>query len=314
MMRALVTGGAGLLGSYLCDLLLSKGCAVTVMDNLVTGDIANISRLLGNPDFEFLLQDVTEDLVLSENADVVFHLASPASPTDYLRLPIETLRAGSVGTLKTLDLARAHRSLYLFASTSEIYGDPLVHPQREDYWGNVNPIGPRAVYNEGKRFAEAAVAAYHSTYGLDTRIARIFNAYGPRMRADDGRVVPRFITQALRNEPLTIHGDGLQTRSFCYVTDLIEGIYRLAQSDECGPVNLGNPDEHTILDFARSVIRLTGSKSEVVFRESQADEPRRRKPDISKAKALLDWQPSTGLDEGLAETIAWFSNQSSGRQ
>ena len=306
MERVLVTGGAGFLGSHLCDLLLEKGYAVTAMDNLITGTTTNIVHSQGNSNFSFVKYDVTEYLYLKEKADFVFHFASPASPIDYLQYPIQTLKVGSLGTHKTLGLAHAQGATYVLASTSEVYGDPLVHPQTEDYWGNVNPVGPRGVYDEAKRFAEAMVMAYHKAHGVNTKIARIFNTYGPRMRIDDGRVVPTLVKQALRNEPLTIYGDGSQTRSFCYVSDLIEGIHRLALSDEHEPVNLGNPEEHTILDFAEMVMRLSGTRSEITFSESPTDDPRRRRPDITKAKSLLDWEPKVGLEDGLRTTIEWF--------
>lgn len=306
MERALVTGGAGFLGSHLCDLLLQKGYSITVMDNLITGTTANIVHNLGNPNFSFVKYDVTEYLYLKDTTDFVFHFASPASPIDYLQYPIQTLKVGSLGTHKTLGLANAHGATYLLASTSEVYGDPLVHPQSEDYWGNVNPVGPRGVYDEAKRFAEAMVMAYHKAHGVNTKIARIFNTYGPRMRMNDGRAVPTLISQALRGEPLTVYGDGLQTRSFCYVSDLVDGIYRLALADEHGPVNVGNPEECTILDFAKLVIRLSGSKSEIVFRPPLTDDPRKRRPDITKAQALLGWTPTVSLKEGLGETIEWF--------
>ena len=306
MERALVTGGAGFLGSHLCDLLLEKCYAVMVMDNLITGTTANIAHHLGDPNFSFIKYDVTEYLYSREKADFVFHFASPASPIDYLQYPIQTLKVGSLGTHKTLGLASAQGATYVLASTSEVYGDPLVHPQTEVYWGNVNPVGPRGVYDEAKRFAEAMVMAYHKAHGVDTKIARIFNTYGPRMRVNDGRIVPTLIKQALNGEPLTVYGDGSQTRSFCYVSDLIEGIYRLALSDEHEPVNLGNPDEYTILDFAKTVIRVSGSKSKIVFCEMRPDDPRRRRPDISKGGALLGWEPKVGLEEGLQKTIEWF--------
>ncbi|MHB0999440.1 MAG: UDP-glucuronic acid decarboxylase family protein [Armatimonadota bacterium] len=309
MERVLVTGGAGFLGSHLTDLLLSKGYSVIAMDNLITGNTANIVHNLGNPNFSFIKYDVTEYLYLKDKVDFVFHFASPASPIDYLQYPIQTLKVGSLGTHKTLGLAHAHNATYLLASTSEVYGDPLVHPQTEDYWGNVNPVGPRGVYDEAKRFAEAMVMAYHNTHNVDTKIVRIFNTYGPRMRIDDGRVVPTLIRQALTGEALTIYGEGTQTRSFCYVSDLIEGIYRLSLSDEHLPVNIGNPEEFTILQFAETVIRLTGSKSEIVFATIPTDDPRRRKPDISKAQRLLGWNPSINLEEGLAKTIDWFKSR-----
>lgn len=305
MERALVTGGAGFLGSHLCDLLLERGFAVTAMDNLITGDTRNIVQHLGSAPFSFVKYDVTEYLYLKDRVDYVFHFASPASPIDYLQYPIQTLKVGSLGTHKTLGLAHAHGAKYILASTSEVYGDPLVHPQTEDYWGNVNPVGPRGVYDEAKRFAEAMTMAYHNAHGVDTRIVRIFNTYGPRMRRDDGRLVPTLIGQALKGEPLTVYGDGSQTRSFCYVSDLIEGIYRLALSDEHLPVNIGNPHEMTVLQFAETVIRLTGSKSEIVFRPMPTDDPKQRRPDIAKASELLGWEPRVDLEEGLRTTIDW---------
>ncbi len=306
MERALVTGGAGFLGSHLCDLLLERGSAVTAMDNLITGSTANIAHNLGNPSFSFVKYDVTEYLYLRDRVDCVFHFASPASPIDYLQFPIQTLKVGSLGTHKTLGLAHAQGATYLLASTSEVYGDPLVHPQTEDYWGNVNPVGPRGVYDEAKRFAEAMTMAYHNAHGVDTRIVRIFNTYGPRMRRNDGRLVPTLIGQALKGEPLTVYGDGSQTRSFCFVSDLIEGIYRLALSKEHAPVNIGNPQELTVLEFAETIIRLTGSASEIVHRPMPVDDPKQRRPDITKARTLLDWEPKIDLEEGLRTTIDWF--------
>ena len=309
MERALVTGGAGFLGSHLCDLLLERGSAVTAMDNLITGSTSNIAHHLGNSKFYFVNYDVTEYLYLRDRVDYVFHFASPASPIDYLHYPIQTLKVGSLGTHKTLGLAHAQRATYLLASTSEVYGDPLVHPQTEDYWGNVNPVGPRGVYDEAKRFAEAMTMAYHNAHGVDTKIVRIFNTYGPRMRRNDGRLVPTLISQALKGEPLTVYGEGSQTRSFCYVSDLIEGIYRLALSEEHAPVNIGNPHELTVLQFAETIIRLTGSGSEIVHRPMPVDDPRQRRPDITKARALLAWEPKVGLEEGLRTTIDWFKTR-----
>ncbi len=306
MDRVLVTGGAGFLGSHLCDLLIEKGYSVTAMDNLITGSTDNLVRHQGNPRFSFVKYDVTEYLYLENKVDFIFHFASPASPIDYLKYPIQTLKVGSLGTHKTLGLASNQRSAYILASTSEVYGDPLIHPQTEDYWGNVNPVGPRGVYDEAKRFAEAMTMAYRKEHGVNTKIVRIFNTYGPRMRIDDGRVVPTLIYQALRNEPLTIHGDGLQTRSFCYVSDLVDGIYRLAISGEQGPINIGNPEEFTIQEFARMVVNLSDSKSDIVFRDAPIDDPKRRKPDISKARQLLGWEPKVRLEEGLMTTIEWF--------
>jgi dTDP-glucose 4,6-dehydratase len=306
---SVVTGAAGFLGSHLTDKLLEHGHSVIGIDNLLTGNVANIEHLAGNERFRFIKQDVTEYLYIPGPVDYVFHFASPASPIDYLELPIQTLKVGSLGTHKTLGLARAKGARYLLASTSECYGDPLVHPQKEDYWGNVNPIGPRGVYDEAKRFAEAMTMAYHRHHGVDTKIVRIFNTYGPRMRLKDGRVVPAFISQALRGEPLTVFGDGSQTRSFCYVSDLIEGIYRLSQSDFHEPVNIGNPTELTVRQFAEEIIRLTGSKSGIVTKPLPVDDPKQRRPDISRAKQLLGWEPQVDLATGLAKTISWFAER-----
>jgi dTDP-glucose 4,6-dehydratase len=308
-MRILITGGAGFLGSHLCDRFLAEGHQVVVMDNLITGSTANIEHLAGNKDFRFIKQDVTEYLYVEGKLDAILHFASPASPIDYLELPIQTLKVGALGTHKTLGLAREKGALYLLASTSEVYGDPLEHPQREDYWGNVNPIGPRGVYDEAKRFAEAMTMAYHRYHGLDTRIARIFNTYGPRMRLEDGRVVPNFIAQALRGEPLTVFGDGSQTRSFCYVLDMIEGIYRLLFSSEVDPVNLGNPREMAILEFARMVNDITGNSAGAVHEPLPEDDPRVRQPDISRAREVLGWEPKVPLEDGLSETITWFQDR-----
>jgi dTDP-glucose 4,6-dehydratase len=308
-MRVLITGGAGFLGSHLCDRFLAEGHQVVVMDNLITGSTANIEHLAGNKDFRFVKQDVTEYLYVEGKLDAILHFASPASPIDYLELPIQTLKVGALGTHKTLGLAREKGALYLLASTSEVYGDPLEHPQREDYWGNVNPIGPRGVYDEAKRFGEAMTMAYHRYHGLDTRIARIFNTYGPRMRLEDGRVVPNFIAQALRGEPLTVYGDGAQTRSFCYVSDMIEGIYRLLFSREVDPVNVGNPREMTILQFAHLVNEITGNTAGVVHEPLPEDDPRVRQPDIGRARQVLRWEPEVSLEDGLRETIAWFQER-----
>jgi len=306
-MRVLITGGAGFLGSHLCDRLLAEGHKVIAMDNLITGDIKNIVHLAGNENFRFIKHDVTEYIYIDGELDAILHFASPASPVDYLQYPIQTLKVGSLGTHKVLGLARAKRARFLLASTSEVYGDPLVHPQREDYWGNVNPIGPRGVYDEAKRFAEALTMAYHRCHGVDTKIARIFNCYGPRMRLDDGRVIPNFIGQALRGEPLTVYGDGSQTRSFCYCTDMVEGIYRLLLSDETGPVNLGSPYEVSILELAHLINRLTGNRAGIVFQDKRIPgDPQMRRPDISKAERVLGWRPKVSLEEGLRETIAWF--------
>ncbi|MGB3903370.1 MAG: UDP-glucuronic acid decarboxylase family protein [Anaerolineae bacterium] len=308
-MRLLITGGAGFLGSHLCDRFLEEGHQVVVMDNLVTGTTANIEYLAGNENFHFIKQDVTEYLYLEGKVDAILHFASPASPIDYLELPIQTLKVGALGTHKTLGLAREKKALYLLASTSEVYGDPRVHPQTEDYWGNVNPIGPRGVYDEAKRFAEAMTMAYHRYHGVETRIARIFNTYGPRMRLEDGRVVPNFIAQALRNEALTVYGDGSQTRSFCYVSDMIEGIYRLLHSDEVEPVNVGNPQEMTIMELANLVNEVTGNSAGVVFEPLPADDPQVRQPDITRAREVLDWEPVVPLEEGLRTTISWFERR-----
>jgi dTDP-glucose 4,6-dehydratase len=306
---SVVTGGAGFLGSHLVDLLLSKGHRVIVIDNLVTGSIANLDHLAGNADLRFIQQDVTEFLFLDGPVDYVWHFASPASPIDYLELPIQTLKVGSLGTHKALGLAREKGARFLLTSTSEIYGDPLEHPQTEEYWGNVNTIGPRGCYDESKRFAEAITMAYHRQHKIETRIVRIFNTYGPRMRLNDGRVVPAFVGQALAGKPITIFGKGLQTRSFCYVSDLIEGIYRLMMSDYSLPVNIGNPHEMTMLEFAQAIIKATGSKSKIVHRPLPQDDPKQRKPDIAKAKKILGWEPVVPLAKGLATTIEYFSKR-----
>jgi len=301
-----VTGGAGFLGSHLCDRLLGEGYAVVCLDNLLTGSVRNIEHLSRNEDFTFIKQNVTDYLYIAGEIFYIFHFASPASPIDYLEFPIPTLKVGALGTHKTLGLAKSKGAKFLLASTSEVYGDPLIHPQPESYWGNVNPIGPRGVYDEAKRFAEAMTMAYHRYHRIDTKIARIFNTYGPRMRANDGRVVPSLICQALGGEPLTVFGDGSQTRSFCYVSDLIEGIYRLALSDMNEPVNIGNPQEMTVMDFAREILRLTGSGSAIIHKPLPVDDPRVRQPDISRARKELRWEPKVGLEEGLRETIEYF--------
>jgi dTDP-glucose 4,6-dehydratase len=306
---SVVTGGGGFLGSHLVDYLLERGHKVVAIDNLITGRVDNIAHLAGNPRFRFICQDVTQFLFLDTPVDYIWHLASPASPVDYLELPIQTLKVGSLGTHKTLGLAREKGARFLLASTSEIYGDPLVHPQREDYWGNVNTVGPRGCYDESKRFAEALTMAYHRQHHLETRIVRIFNTYGPRMRLQDGRVVPAFVSQALRNEPLTVFGRGTQTRSFCYCQDLIEGIYRLMMRGETEPVNIGNPAEMTMLEFAREIIRVTGSRSKIVFRPLPQDDPRQRRPDISRAQRLLQWSPRVSLREGIVKTIEYFRDK-----
>lgn len=303
---SVVTGAAGFLGSHLTDLLLSRGHRVIGIDNFVTGTVNNIAHLAGNGDFKFIEQDVTEFLFLDGDVDYVWHFASPASPIDYLELPIQTLKVGSLGTHKALGLAKLKNARFLIASTSEIYGDPLVHPQTEDYWGNVNTIGPRGCYDEAKRFAEALTMAYNREHGVKTRIVRIFNTYGPRMRLNDGRVVPAFVSQALKNKPITVFGEGTQTRSFCYVSDLIDGIFRLMMSDYDMPVNIGNPTELTMLQFAREIIKATGSRSKIVHRPLPQDDPKQRKPDITRARKLLKWEPKVDLATGLSDTIEYF--------
>ncbi|MGB5552965.1 MAG: UDP-glucuronic acid decarboxylase family protein [Thermoanaerobaculia bacterium] len=306
MTTSLVTGGAGFLGSHLCERLLQEGHKVVCVDNLLTGKLENIQSLLDRDDFQFIEHDVTRPFEVNVPLDNVLHFASPASPMDYLELPIQTLKVGSLGTHNTVGLAKAKEARYLLASTSEVYGDPLVHPQPETYWGNVNPVGPRGVYDEAKRFAEAMVMAYHRFHGLETRIVRIFNTYGPRMRPKDGRVVPAFIQQALLGEPLTVFGDGSQTRSFCYVNDLVEGIWRLLNSDTSDPVNIGNPHEMTILEFGQRIIEATNSKSEISFVELPVDDPKTRQPDITRARELLGWSPRVELQDGLGTTIDYF--------
>ncbi len=308
-MRALVTGGAGFLGSHLCDYLLEKGWEVVCVDNEATGSRRNIEHLLGNGRFQFVHCDVSSGLSYSDGLDYVLHFASPASPPDYLALPIETLQVGSVGTFHALQLAQDKAAKFLLASTSECYGDPDISPQPETYWGHVNPIGPRSVYDEAKRFAEALTMAFHRTRGVDTRIVRIFNTYGPRMRLNDGRALPNFVYQALSGKPITVYGDGSQTRSFCYVSDLIEGIYRLMQSDEHYPLNIGNEQEITILEFAQRIKRLMGSAVAIVFEPLPQDDPKQRRPDISKARQLLDWEPRVSLEEGLQSTLRYFREQ-----
>ncbi|MCC7172879.1 MAG: SDR family oxidoreductase [Planctomycetes bacterium] len=306
MQRALVTGGAGFLGSHLCDRLLADGLQVIAMDNLLTGDLSNIEHLFANPNFKFVKYDVTEFIYVEGAIDYIFHFASPASPIDYLEFPIQTLKVGSLGTHKALGLAKAKNATFVLASTSECYGDPLVHPQKEDYWGNVNPVGPRGVYDEAKRFAEAMTMGYHRYHGVKTRVVRIFNTYGPRMRLRDGRALPAFFLQALTNEPVTVFGDGSQTRSFCFVSDLIDGIVRLSRSEEALPVNIGNPHEITIREAAERVIQLCGSSSEVVCKPLPVDDPKVRQPDITKARKVLGWEPKVSLADGLRMTLEYF--------
>ncbi len=306
MKTAVVTGGAGFLGSHLCDRLIKEGFRVICIDNFITGSPDNIAHLFGNDNFLFIKHDVTNFIHVPGKVDYILHFASPASPIDYLKLPIQTLKVGSLGTHKALGLAKEKNAVFLLASTSEVYGDPLIHPQNEDYWGNVNPVGPRGVYDEAKRFAESLTMAYHRYHGVSTRIARIFNTYGPRMRLNDGRVLPAFIGQALKGEPLTIFGDGSQTRSFCYVDDLIDGIYKLLLSDEVLPVNIGNPDEITIKQFAEEVLELTGSNSKIEYYPLPEDDPKVRQPDISKAKSLLGWEPKVDRKNGIMKTLDYF--------
>ncbi len=305
-MNILVTGGAGFIGSHLCDFLIGKGHGVICMDNLITGKMENVDHLSHDPHFKFINHNVCTHIELEGEIDYVLHFASPASPVDYQKYPIPTLKVGSLGTHNALGLAKAKGAKFFLASTSEVYGDPTVNPQPESYWGNVNPIGPRGVYDEAKRFAEAMTMAYHHAHKLDTKIARIFNTYGPRMRRDDGRAIPNFIMQALMNKPLTVYGDGKQTRSFCYIDDMIGGIYSLMTSDLNEPINLGNPQEETILDIAKEIISLTGSKSEIVFKPLPPDDPKVRCPDLNKAKTLLNWSPKIPLDRGLKDTVAHF--------
>jgi dTDP-glucose 4,6-dehydratase len=305
-MRVLITGGAGFIGSHLCDFFVREGHAVVCMDNFITGSPENIAHLDGHPRFAFVRHNVTEYIDVRGPLDWVLNFASPASPRDYLELPIQTLKVGALGTHRTLGLAKAKGARFLLASTSEVYGDPLVHPQREDYWGNVNPVGPRGVYDEAKRFAEAITMAYHRYHDVDTRIVRIFNTFGPRMRANDGRAIPAFVTQALAGAPLVVFGDGSQTRSFQYIDDLVEGIHRLMQSAVNDPVNIGNPHEMTLLDLAKRIVRVTGSASEIVFGPLPEDDPKVRQPDITRARTLLGWEPRVDTDEGLRLTIDWF--------
>ncbi|MFM7544296.1 MAG: UDP-glucuronic acid decarboxylase family protein [Ignavibacteria bacterium] len=306
MPRILITGGAGFLGSHLCDKFIGKGYDVICMDNLITGSTDNIAHLIGNEHFRFIQHDVTEYMYIDGELDAILHFASPASPVDYLRYPIQTLKVGSLGTHKALGLAKAKKARFLLASTSEVYGDPLTHPQEESYWGNVNPVGIRGVYDEAKRFAEAMTMAYHRYHGLETRIVRIFNTYGPRMRIEDGRAIPAFMSQALRGEDLTVFGDGSQTRSVCYVDDLVEGIYRLLLSDESDPVNIGNPDELSMLDLAKEILEISGSMSKISYKDLPQDDPKVRQPDITRARAILKWEPSVQRSEGLVKTLDYF--------
>ena len=305
-MRVLITGAAGFLGSHLCDRFLAEGHSVVGLDNMVTGHDDNLSHLAGNERFEFIRHNISTYTYVPGHLDGVLHFASPASPIDYLELPIQTLKVGALGTHNALGLAKAKKARFFLASTSEVYGDPLVHPQKEDYWGNVNPIGPRGVYDEAKRFAEAITMAYHRYHGVDTRIIRIFNTYGPRMRPRDGRVVSNFIVQALNGEPITIYGDGSQTRSFCYVSDEVDGIYRLFMHGDAQPTNIGNPTEYTIKQLAEIVVELTGSKSEIVYRDLPEDDPKVRQPDITRAKSMLGWEPKVDVRDGVARTIEYF--------
>ena len=306
--RILITGGAGFLGSHLCDRFIKEGFDVVAMDNLITGDLKNIEHLFKLKQFEFYHHDVTKFIHVPGELDYILHFASPASPIDYLKIPIQTLKVGAMGTHNCLGLAKAKRARILVASTSEVYGDPLVHPQTEEYWGNVNPVGPRGVYDEAKRYLESITMAYHNFHGVETRIIRIFNTYGPRMRLNDGRALPAFIGQALRGEDLTVFGDGSQTRSFCYVDDLVEGIYKLLLSDYAMPVNIGNPSEISLKDFAEEVLKLTGNKVKIVYKPLPADDPKQRKPDITKARKLLDWEPKVQRAEGLAKTYDYFQS------
>ena len=305
-MRVLVTGGAGFIGSHLCEFLLGRGADVICMDNFVTGSVDNLATIADHPGFRLVRHDVTEYIGVKGPLDWVLHFASPASPRDYMELPIQTLKVGALGTHNALGLAKARTARFLLASTSEVYGDPLVHPQREDYWGNVNPVGPRGVYDEAKRFAEAMTMAYHRYHRVDTRIVRIFNSFGPRMRLDDGRAIPAFMTQAIKGAPLTVFGDGSQTRSLQYISDLIDGVWRLMLSSVSEPINVGNPQEMTVLELAKRIIRLAGSRSEIVFHPLPEDDPKVRQPDIGRARALLGWEPRVDVDEGLRLTLDWF--------
>lgn len=307
--RAVITGGAGFLGSHLCEKLIENNIQVICIDNLITGNLQNIEHLFGNEDFTFIKHDVTNFIHVPGKIDYVLHFASPASPIDYLQLPIQTLKVGSLGTHKALGLAKEKGARFLIASTSEVYGDPEIHPQKEEYWGNVNPIGPRGVYDEAKRFAESITMAYNRYHGLETRIVRIFNTYGPRMRLNDGRALPAFMSQALKDEPITVFGDGSQTRSFCYVDDLIDGIFRLLMSDETNPVNIGNPEEITIKQFAEEVKELTGAKSDIIYQPLPQDDPKVRQPDITRAKNILGWEPKVPRQQGLKRTLDYFKTK-----
>jgi len=311
MKKVLITGAAGFIGSHLCDRFIKEGFYVIGIDSFLTGSPDNIAHLIGNERFKFIKYDVTNFIYIPDEIDIILHFACPASPVDYLNHPIHTMKVDSLGTINTLGLAKAKKARYIFASTSEVYGDPQVHPQPETYWGNVNPIGIRSVYDEAKRFSEALTMAYYRKHHLDTRIVRIFNTYGPRMRMNDGRVVPNFITQSLKNEPITVYGDGPQTRSFCYIDDLVEGIFRIATMDKLNGevINLGNPDEYKIIDFAQIIKELTNSKSPIVFKELPQDDPKQRKPDIAKVKITLQWKPKISLNEGLKKTINWFKDK-----
>lgn len=304
----LISGGAGFIGSHLCDFLLSKGNNIICVDNLITGNMDNIKRFMKNEKFNFVDHNITRELFLKDDVQYIYHLASPASPIDYLELPIQTMKVGALGTLNLLGLAKEKGARFLLASTSEVYGDPLVNPQNEEYWGNVNPIGPRGVYDEAKRFAEAITMAYHRYHKIDTRIVRIFNTYGPRMRPNDGRAVPNFICQAIQGDNITVYGNGSQTRSLCYVSEEVDGIYRLMMSDYSLPINIGNPEEHTILDLAKIIIRLTGSHSKITFKDLPIDDPKQRRPDITKARDILKWEPKISLEQGLKDTIKYFKN------
>ena len=306
MKTAVVTGGSGFLGSHLCDKLLSEGLKVICIDNLITGNINNISHLAGNENFSFIKHDITNYIFIPGKVDYILHFASPASPVDYLQLPIQTLKVGSLGTHKALGLAKEKKARFLLASTSEVYGDPEIHPQPEEYWGNVNPIGPRGVYDEAKRFAEALVMAYHRYHNLETRIVRIFNTFGPRMRLRDGRAIPNFIMQALTGQPITVYGDGSQTRSFCYITDQVDGLYKLLMSEEDEPVNIGNPEEIPLIEIAKEIIELTNSQSKIIFEDLPVNDPKVRQPDITKAKTKLGWEPKVNRREGLKRTIQYF--------